>query len=100
MQESVNDHTTTKVRDDELQESAAMIRAVRKRARAARRWQRQYGWWAKKRARGTKRVMALAMRVVCHKKGNGAGGTSDGNKGGRQVTASRMMATVMATATS
>ena len=50
-----------------------------------------------KRARGMKRVMGLAMRVECDKESNGFGGKSDGNKGGRQLTATRAMATVTAT---
>jgi hypothetical protein len=38
-------------------------------------------------------AMALAMRVVCDKEGNGNGGKSDGNEGGGRVTATRLMAT-------
>ena len=40
--------------------------------------------------------MALATRVECDKESNGFGGKSDGNKGDRQLTATRVMA--MATA--
>jgi hypothetical protein len=36
-----------------------------------------------KRARGTKRAMALATRVESNKEGHGFGGKIDGNKGGR-----------------
>ncbi len=35
-----------------------------------------------KRARAA-RAMALASRVACNKEGNGNGGKSDGDKGGR-----------------
>jgi hypothetical protein len=38
-------------------------------------------------------AMALARRVACDKEGDGNGGKSDGNKGGRQATATRAMAT-------
>jgi hypothetical protein len=37
--------------------------------------------------------MALAMRVACDKEGDGDGSKSVGNKGGRQATATRAMAT-------
>ncbi len=37
--------------------------------------------------------MALATRVACDKEGDGDGGKSDGNKGGRQATATRAMVT-------
>jgi hypothetical protein len=50
-----------------------------------------------KRARATKRLMLLAMRVECNKESNGFSSKSNGNKGGRQLTATRAMATVMAT---
>jgi len=50
-----------------------------------------------KRVRGMKRAMALAMRVECNKESNGFGGKSDGNEGGRRLTATRVMATVEAT---
>jgi hypothetical protein len=43
-----------------------------------------------------KRVMALATRVECDEESNGFGGKSDGNKGGRRLTATRAMATMMA----
>ena len=36
-------------------------------------------------------AMASATRVACDKEGNGDGGKSDGNKGGRQATATRAM---------
>ncbi len=41
--------------------------------------------------------MALATRVECDKDSDGFGGKSDGNEGGRRLTATRAMATVMAT---
>ncbi len=45
-----------------------------------------------------KRAMALATRVEsCDKESDGFGGKSDGNKGGRRLTATRAMATVMVT---
>jgi len=44
-----------------------------------------------------KRAMALATRVECDKESNGFGGKSDGNEGGRRLTATRAMATVTAT---
>ena len=44
-----------------------------------------------------KRAMALVMRVECDKESNGFGSKSDGNEGGRQLTATRVMATVEAT---
>jgi hypothetical protein len=37
--------------------------------------------------------MALAMRVVCDKEGDGDGGKSNDDKGGGRVTATRAMAT-------
>ena len=40
--------------------------------------------------------MALAMRVECEEESDGFGGKSDGNKGGRRLTATRAMATAMA----
>ncbi len=45
-----------------------------------------------KRARAA-RARALAMRVACNEEGNGDGGKSNGNEGGRQATAMRVMAT-------
>ncbi len=44
-----------------------------------------------------KRAMALAMRVECDKESNGFCGKSNGNEDGRQLTATRAMATVTAT---
>jgi hypothetical protein len=45
-----------------------------------------------------KRVMVLAMRVEsCDEESDGFGGKSDGNKGGRRLTATWAMATVTAT---
>ncbi len=38
-------------------------------------------------------AMALVMRVACNEEGNCDGGKSNGNKGGRQATATRAMAT-------
>jgi hypothetical protein len=35
--------------------------------------------------------MTLATRVVCNKEGNGDGGKSNGNKGGRRATATMAM---------
>ncbi len=49
-----------------------------------------------KRARGMKRVMALATRVECDEESDGFGGKSNGNKGDRRLTATRAMATVTA----
>ncbi len=49
------------------------------------------------RARGVKRAMALATRVECDKESDGFGGKSDGNEGGRRLTATRAMATSTAT---
>ena len=49
-----------------------------------------------KRARGMKRVMALATRVVCYEESDGFGGKSDGNEGGRRLTVTRVMATATA----
>ncbi len=43
-----------------------------------------------------KRAMALATRVECDIESNVFGGKSDGNGGGRQLTATRAMMTVMA----
>jgi hypothetical protein len=37
--------------------------------------------------------MASMMRVACDEEGDGDGGKSDGDKGGRQATATRAMAT-------
>jgi hypothetical protein len=51
--------------------------------------------WATKRARAMKRVMVLATRVECNKESDGFSGKSNGDKGGRQATATRAMATVM-----
>ncbi len=50
-----------------------------------------------KRAREMKRAMALATRVGCNKESDGFGGKRNGNEGGRQLTATRAMATVTAT---
>ncbi len=50
-----------------------------------------------KRVRATEKATVTTTRVECNKKSNGFGGKSDGNKGGGKVTASRAMATVMAT---
>ena len=44
-----------------------------------------------------KRAMALATRVECDKESDGFGGKSNGNKGGRRLTATRAMAMVTAT---
>jgi len=44
-----------------------------------------------------KRVMALVTRVECDEESDGFGGKSDGNEGGRRLTATRAMATVTAT---
>ena len=44
-----------------------------------------------------KRVMALATRVECDEESAGFGGKSDGNEGGRRLTATRVMATVTTT---
>jgi len=41
--------------------------------------------------------MALATRVECDEESDGFGGKSDGNEGGRRLTATRAMATVTAT---
>jgi len=41
--------------------------------------------------------MALAIRVECNEESDGFSGKSDGNEGGRRLTATRVMATVMAT---
>ena len=40
--------------------------------------------------------VGLATRVECDKESNGFGSKSDGNEGGRRLTATRAMATVMA----
>jgi hypothetical protein len=40
-----------------------------------------------KRARGTNRAMATAMRVECHKESNGFGGKSNCNMGGNNQLA-------------
>ena len=50
-----------------------------------------------KRAMGMKRAMALATRVECDKESDGFGGKSDGNEGGRRLTATRAMAMVTET---
>ncbi len=39
------------------------------------------------------RAMALATRVACDEEGDGDGGKSDGNEGGRQATATWVMGT-------
>jgi len=44
-----------------------------------------------------KRAMALATRVECDEESDGFGSKSDGNKGGRRLTATRAMATATAT---
>ena len=44
-----------------------------------------------------KRAMVLATRVECDKESDGFGGKSNGNEGGRQLTATRALATVTAT---
>jgi len=41
-----------------------------------------------------KRAMTLATRVECDEESDGDGGKSNGNKGGRQLTATRVMLTV------
>ena len=46
-----------------------------------------------------KRAMALVTRVECDEESDGFGGKSDGNKGGRRLTATRAMAMATATAT-
>jgi hypothetical protein len=46
-----------------------------------------------KRAREMKRAMALATRVGCNEESDGFGGKRNGNEGGRQLTATRAMAT-------
>ncbi len=43
-----------------------------------------------------KRAIALATRVECDQESNGFGSKSDGNKGGRRLTATRAMASVTA----
>ena len=47
--------------------------------------------------REKKRAMALVTRVEWYEESNGFGGKSDGNEGGRGLTATRVMATVTAT---
>ena len=47
--------------------------------------------------RGMKWVMVSVTRVECNEESNGFGGKSDGNEGGRQLTATRAMTTVTAT---
>jgi hypothetical protein len=49
-----------------------------------------------KRARATKRTMALATRMACNKEGNGNSCKSDGNKGDGRVMATRVMVMVKA----
>ena len=45
-----------------------------------------------------KRAMALATRMeCCDEESDGFGGKSDGNEGGRRLTATRAMATMTAT---
>ena len=44
-----------------------------------------------------KRVMALATRVECDEESDGFGGKSDGNEGGRRLTATRVMGTATVT---
>jgi hypothetical protein len=43
-----------------------------------------------------KRAMALVTRVGCNKESDGFGSKSNGNEGGRQLTATRAMVTAMA----
>ena len=50
-----------------------------------------------KRAREMKRAMVLETRVGCNEESDGFGGKSNGNKGGRQLTATRATATATAT---
>ena len=50
-----------------------------------------------KRARGMKRAMALATRVECDEESDGFGSKSNGDKCGRQLTATMAMAMVTAT---
>ncbi len=45
---------------------------------------------------GERNVAGLATRVECDKGSDGFGGKSDGNEGGRRLTATRALATVMA----
>jgi hypothetical protein len=45
-----------------------------------------------------KREMVLATRVECDEESDGFGGKSDGNKGGRRLTATRAMTTMTAMA--
>ncbi len=47
--------------------------------------------------RGMKRAMALVTRVGCKEESDGFGGKSNGNEGGRRLTATRAMETVTAT---
>ena len=49
-----------------------------------------------KRVRGMKRVMVLVMRVEFDEESDGFSGKSNVNEGGRQLTATRAMATVKA----
>ncbi len=49
--------------------------------------------------RGVKQAMALAMRVEYNEESNGFGGKSNGNEGGRRLTATRVVATATATST-
>ncbi len=44
-----------------------------------------------------KRAMALATRVECDEESDGFGGKCNGNEGGRQLMATKVMATVTAT---
>ena len=44
-----------------------------------------------------KQVIALAMRVECNEDSDGFRGKSNGNEGGRRLTATRALATVTAT---
>ena len=44
-----------------------------------------------------KGAMALVTRVECHEESDGFGGKSNGNEGGRQLTATRVMATATET---
>ncbi len=48
-------------------------------------------WQAAKRARATKRTMALAKRVACGKEGNGDSCKSNGHEGDGQATATKAM---------
>jgi hypothetical protein len=44
-------------------------------------------------ARATTRRMAVATRVACDEEGDGDGGKSDGDEGGRRATATRAITT-------